>query len=97
MRPLVSFIATSLDGFYEGTNGEFDWLIPDEEFDDFAIRQLDEADTLGFGRTTYQHMATYWPTEQARVNDPAITWRMNDKPKLVFSTTLQDATWSAPT
>jgi dihydrofolate reductase len=97
MGILASFIVTSLDGFYEGPNGEFDWLIPDEEFNDFAVRQLDGADTLGFGRTTYQYMAEYWPTEQAQVNDPAITSRMNTKPKLVFSSSLQEATWSATT
>jgi dihydrofolate reductase len=94
MRTLASFIATSLDGFYEGPNGEFDWLIPDEEFNDFAVRQLDEADTLVFGRATYEHMAAYWPTDQARVNDRGITSRMNTKPKLVFSTALEYAGWS---
>jgi dihydrofolate reductase len=31
------------------------------------------------------------------VNDPAITSRMNDKEKLVFSTTLTDANWSGTT
>jgi dihydrofolate reductase len=97
MRTLASFIVTSLDGFYEGPNGQFDWMVPDEEFNDFAVRQLDEADTLGFGRATYEHMAAYWPTEQARVNDPAITSRMNNKPKVVFSTTLEHAGWSNTT
>jgi dihydrofolate reductase len=97
MRTLASFILTSLDGFYEGLNGEFDWPIVDEEFNDFAIRQLDEADTLGFGRATYEHMAAYWPTDQAQVNDPAITSRMNTKPKLVFSRTLERARWSNTT
>jgi dihydrofolate reductase len=97
MSTLASFIVTSLDGFYEGPNGQFDWLIPDAEFNDFAIRQLDEADTLVFGRRTYEHMAAYWPTEQARVNDPAITSRMNTKPKLVFSTALDHGAWSDTT
>jgi dihydrofolate reductase len=97
MSTLASFIVTSLDGFYEGANGEFDWLIPDDEFNDFAAGQLDEADTLGFGRATYEHMAAYWPTEQARVNDPAITTRMNSKPKIVFSTGLEHAGWSNTT
>jgi dihydrofolate reductase len=94
MKTLASFVITSLDGFYEGANGEFDWPVVDEEFNDFAIRQLDEAGTLGFGRATYQHMAAHWPTKQAQANDPAITSRMNSKPKLVFSTTLQHAGWS---
>jgi dihydrofolate reductase len=94
---LASFILTSLDGFYEGPNGELDWPIVDHEFDDFAIRQLDEADTLGFGRATYEHMAAHWPTDQAQANDPAITSRMNTKPKLVFSTALDHAGWSNTT
>jgi dihydrofolate reductase len=93
MGTLASFIITSLDGFYEGPNCEFDWPIVDEEFNDFAIRQLDEAQSLGFGRATYEHMAAYWPTDQAKANDPAITSRMNTKPKLVFSTTLEHASW----
>ena len=97
MRTVASFIFISLDGFYEGPNGELDWPNVDEEFNDFAVRQLDEADTLGFGRATYEHMAAYWPTEQAMANDPAITARMNEKEKLVFSTTLSDASWSGTT
>lgn len=97
MRTLASFIFTSLDGFYEGSNGELDWSIVDDDFNDFAVRQLDEADTLAFGRATYEHMAAHWPTEQARANDPAITSRMNDKEKLVFSTTLTHASWARTT
>jgi dihydrofolate reductase len=97
MRTLASFIFTSLDGFYEGPNGELDWPNADAEFDDFAVRQLDAADTLGFGRATYDHMAAHWPTEHAKANDPAITSRMNDKEKLVFSTTLTHASWSHTT
>jgi dihydrofolate reductase len=83
LRTLASFII-SLDGFHEGPEGEFDWPIVDEEFRGFAIRQLDDADTLGFGRATYEHMAAYWPTDQAQANDSEITPRMNNMPKLVF-------------
>jgi dihydrofolate reductase len=97
VRTLASFIITSLDGFYEGPNGELDWSIVDDEFNEFAVRQLDEADALGFGRATYDHMAAYWPTDQAQANDPAITSRMNTKPKLVFSTALEHAAWSNTT
>ena len=97
MRTLASFILTTLDGFYQGPNGEFDWPVVDEEFDEFAIGQLDRADTLGFGRATYEHMAAYWPTDRAQANDAAITSRMNTKPKLVFSTALEHAGWSNTT
>ena len=92
MRTLASFIFISLDGFYEGPHGELDWPNVDAEFNDFAVRPLDEADLLAFGRTTYDHMAAYWPTEQAKANDPALTSRMNNKDKLVFSTSCQRRT-----
>jgi dihydrofolate reductase len=97
MRTVASFIFSSLDGFSEGLRGEIDFLPIDAEFNEFAIRQLDEADILGFGRATYEHMAAYWPTEQAEANDPAITSRMNGMQKLVFSTTLTSANWSGTT
>jgi hypothetical protein len=37
MRKLYSFMVVTLDGFYEGPNGEFDWPNVDEEFNEFAI------------------------------------------------------------
>ena len=97
MRPVASFIFISLDGFYEGPNGELDWPRLDTEFEEQAVRQLNKADTLGFGRATYETMAAYWPTEQAEVNDPRITSRMNGMDKVVFSSTLTDADWSGTT
>jgi hypothetical protein len=56
MRKLLSFHVTSLDGYYEGPNQAFDWPIVDEEFNQFALQQLEEADALMFGRVTYQMM-----------------------------------------
>jgi dihydrofolate reductase len=40
------------------------------------------------GRVTYQEMAGYWPTS---TDDYAVP--MNEIPKVVFSQTLQEATW----
>ncbi len=97
MPSLASFIITSLDGFYAGPNGEFDWPIVDKEFNEFAVRQLDGAGTLAFGRVTYALMAAHWTSELAQANDPAITRRMNGKPKFVFSRALEDAGWTGTT
>jgi dihydrofolate reductase len=97
MQTLAAFIFTSLDGFYEGPNGELGWPIVDQEFNEFATRQLNEADVIAFGRGTYEHMAAYWPTKEAKANDPAMASRMNDKEKLVFSSTLTDVDWSGTT
>ena len=97
MHTVASFIFASLDGFYEGPNGELDWPIVDQEFLDFATGQLDAADAISFGRATYEHMAGYWPTELVKANDPAMTSRMNNKEKIVFSSTLTEVNWSGST
>ena len=51
----------------------------DEEFNQFALQQLEEADMLLFGWATYQMMAGYWPTPAAKQDDPLpgkplVTW-----------------------
>jgi dihydrofolate reductase len=42
------------------------------------------------GRVTYEEMAKFWPT-----SDHPIAAPMNDIPKVVFSASLQSATWPA--
>ena len=82
----------SLDGFFEGPKRELDWHNVDEEFHEFADRQLSTVDTLLFGRVTYQMMASFWPT--ATESDPIIAKKMNGLPKLVFSRTLNTVEWN---
>ncbi len=94
MRKILSFVVTTLDGYYEGPNQEFDWPVVDEEFNEFALQQLDEIDTLLFGRVTYQLMASYWPTPAALEDDPKIAAKMNSLPKLVVSRTLDGTEWA---
>ena len=62
----------TLDGFFEGPNQEIDWHNVDEEFNEFAIHQLDDVDTLLFGRVTYQGMASYWPTPFAKEPEESV-------------------------
>lgn len=81
----------SLDGFFEGPKHDLSWHNVDAEFNEFAIKQLDEADTLIFGRRTYELMAGYWPTKAAQEDDPGVAERMNNFPKIVFSKTLKNA------
>jgi dihydrofolate reductase len=65
MRKIIISEMVSLDGFFAGQNGEFDWPLADEEFERFALDQLNEMDTILFGRVTYEGMAAYWPTAVA--------------------------------
>ncbi len=94
MRRLFFFMMVSLDGYFEGPNRDISWHNVDEEFNDYAIKQLDEVDTLLFGRVTYQMMASYWPTPTAVANDPIVAGKMNSLPKIVFSRTLNKAEWN---
>ena len=93
MRKIFLFMMVSLDGFFEGLNGDISWHNVDDEFNEFAIQQLSEVDTLLFGRRTYQGMASYWPTEAARKDDPVVTGLMNSIPKIVVSKTLETVDW----
>jgi dihydrofolate reductase len=94
MRNVFLFMMVTLDGFFEGPDHSIDWHNVDKEFNDFAIDQLNEVDTLLFGRVTYEGMARYWPTPIARENDPAVAEKMNALPKIVFSRTLDRAEWT---
>ena len=93
MRKIFLFMIVSLDGYYEGPNGDISWHNVDDEFNEFAVQQTSEVDTLLFGRKTYEGMASYWPTEAAINNDPIVAGLMNSLPKIVISTTLDSDDW----
>ncbi len=93
MAKIIAFDMITLDGYFAGPQGEIDWHNVDEEFNEFAIRQLDKFGTLLFGRVTYEFMAGYWPTSAALQDDPVVAGKMNTIPKIVFSKTLEKADW----
>lgn len=88
-RLFVSNIST-LDGFFEGPNKEFNFFVPDEDFFAYAKEMLRSVDTILFGRTTYLHMAAHWPTAPKE----EIADQMNSLSKIVFSSTLDKADWN---
>lgn len=61
--------------------------------EEYMINFFDTIDTLLFGRVTYELMLSYWPT--VTTEDPIITERMNNLPKIVFSRTLEKVEWNA--
>jgi dihydrofolate reductase len=93
MRKVIFFMLTSLDGYFEGPDRDINWHNVDEEFNDFAIRQTGEFGALLFGRVTYELMASYWPIEAAKRDDPIVAGLMNGLPKIVFSKTLEKVDW----
>lgn len=68
MRPIVSFMHVSLDGFTAGPNGEMNWIKVDDEIFDYAGDRTSKADTALYGRVTWQMMEAYWPTAADKPN-----------------------------
>lgn len=87
----------TLDGFFEGPDKELDWHVWDEEMNEYANKLLDSADTLLFGRITYQMMASFWPTPAADAEDAGIAYKMNSLRKFVFSKSLTNISWNNTT
>ena len=85
------------DGYHETADGDLFWHNVDDEFHEFAAAQLDAADTLLFGRKTYQGMAEFWCSPTALEVDPGMTGRMNRYPKVVVSGSLASADWAPST
>jgi dihydrofolate reductase len=99
MKKVVLAMMVSLDGFIEGPNKEFVSPAWSEDLDKYwAGGNLDEAGTLLFGRVCYEGMAAFWPgaeTDPASPPGLADTARsMNSLPKIVFSKSLQSASWN---
>jgi dihydrofolate reductase len=93
MRKVYFFNMMSLDSYFEGPGHNLDWHQVDEEFNDFAIQQLQATDLIVFGRVTYTMMANYWPTPPAIETDPVVAKLMSETPKIVFSCTLHLVAW----
>jgi dihydrofolate reductase len=95
MRKLVVFNMVSLDGFFVDRKGDMSWAHKnDTEWNAFVNENASGNGVLVFGRITYELMASYWPTPMALQNSPVVAKGMNDMPKIVFSRTLDNASWS---
>ncbi|UKS27805.1 dihydrofolate reductase family protein [Paenibacillus sp. HWE-109] len=96
MRKVIVFNRLSLDGFFTGLNGEIDWFLHDPEVDKAAHEYM-HADTLLFGKLTYQMFVSYWPNVATNPNAPeqarALAEELNQMTKVVFSNSLEEATW----
>ncbi len=97
MRKLIVSNMVSLDGYFAGPSGELGWHQVDQEFIDYSQEMLNAAGTLLFGRVTYELMASFWPTADARENDPATAGKMNGLEKIVYSKTMDSAGWENTT
>jgi dihydrofolate reductase len=96
VRKLVMAINVSLDGYADHTVA-----LADDELHAFFSGLLDETGIQLFGRVTYQMMEGYWPhtheNPEASKSDLEFADKFNAVPKIVFSSTLDKASWSNTT
>jgi dihydrofolate reductase len=98
MRKLSSFTQLSVNGFYADANSDMSWAHQndpnDKEWNDFVSGNAGGGGMLLFGKTTYDLMIKWWPTPQAIKTMPDVANPMNAMPKVVFSRTLDKASWT---
>ena len=94
MAQLIYSAISSLDGFIEDRDGNFDWAMPDEEVHRFINNLERNAGTYLYGRRMYEIM-TVWETDPNLAADSPLTqdfaqvWQAADK--IVYSKTLTAA------
>jgi dihydrofolate reductase len=92
MRKIIAAINMTLDGFCDHTA-----MIADDEIHQHYNELLSNADTLLYGRITYQLMESYWPTVvinptgHKSIDEFAVL--IDNISKIVFSHTLKNVDW----
>jgi dihydrofolate reductase len=91
MAKLIYSALGSLDGYFEDSDGRFDWAAPDEEVHAFVNDLQRPIGVYLYGRRMYETMV-FWETastdgEPTVFGDYAAIWRAAEK--IVYSRTLQ--------
>jgi dihydrofolate reductase len=92
MAHLIYFALSSLDGYIEDKDGNFDWATPDEEVHTFINNLERAAGTYLLGRRMYETMMV-WETDPSLAADSPLTrdyaeiWQAADK--IVYSKSLE--------
>lgn len=101
-RTVIANISLSLDGRTSGPAGEYDmgWIVPHAVTNaarDHMINVTSPATTVLLGKKNYEGFGGFWPSvaenESADPRDRAFSKWLNSVEKIVFSSTLKEATW----
>jgi dihydrofolate reductase len=71
MRSVIVCNIMSIDGYYEGPDGNVMALNMDEAFDAYNLERIRNAGTVLLGRTSYDGFSSYWPGIADAPPDPA--------------------------
>ena len=106
-RQILAFNRVTADGYFSDLDGSLSWVVPEPDVDRAAAGSSD-ADTILFGRKTYEMFESFWPSALA---DPDLTpdphaggqpspeqrnfaVMLNRMTKLVFSRSRKDVSWN---
>jgi dihydrofolate reductase len=89
-RKVILKMVISLDGFATSPDGTHEWMFEwfNEESAARNLAALEKAGVHVMGRRSYEIMGPYWAASEG-----PIARAMNEKPKAVFSSTLESAEW----
>ncbi|MCW3046822.1 MAG: hypothetical protein JWO74_1106 [Solirubrobacterales bacterium] len=89
-RKVILKMVLSLDGFATSLDGTHEWMFEwfGDDSTERSLRALQEAGVHAMGRRSYEIMGPHWAASEG-----PIATAMNDKPKAVFSHTLERADW----
>jgi len=89
-RKVVLKMVMSLDGFVTSADGTHEWMFEyfGDDSGEWNRRALDAAGVHAMGRRSYEIMGPHWAASEG-----PIATAMNEKPKAVFSRTLEKAEW----
>jgi dihydrofolate reductase len=109
MRRVILSIAISLDGYIARPDGNLDWFLSGDDFEVEMLALLRSVDAMLFGRVAYELLASYWPSAgtlaagdapggfTSKEREREFARLMNEIPKVVFSKTLEKASWGPVT
>ena len=89
-RKVILKMVMSLDGFVTSPDGTHEWMFEwfGDDSNEWNRRALAEAGVHAMGRRSYEIMGPHWAGSEGR-----IATAMIEKPKAVFSRTLEKADW----
>jgi dihydrofolate reductase len=89
-RRVILKMVMSLDGFATSPDGTHEWMFEwfGDDSGERSLRALEEAGVHAMGRRSYEIMGPHWAASEG-----PIATAMNEKPKAVFSHTLEKADW----
>ena len=93
MRKIIAGLFISLDGVVEAPQ---DWHFPyfNDEMGEAVADQANAADTMLFGRNTFEEFASFWPNQGSDVPFADV---INNTPKVLVTTTLESVDWGPTT